>query len=277
MSSARAPAALLLAALCLVCARAFAQDAASEPPPAQELLARAFHNLYADDYIQTLRFDTRMRGSSLSRRLQLTRKRSEGPGRALLRFLEPSEIRRTAVLVLENPDRADDLYVYLPAARLTRHLAATQRADSFFGTDLSYEDIEPKQGEDWVASGSGWGEHAGLRCARIEIRPRAGFESSYERLEACIEVERGVMLWSDFHRQGRVVKRLEVDPASIRAIGSRQIPFVMTFSTPSRRSETRVVTESYDLRAEIPDALFSTWNLEAGSPERDRAKSGGSR
>jgi len=251
-----------------------AQDAVPAPPPAQELLERAFHNLYADDYIQTLAFETRARGGpATSRRLQLTRKRSQGRGRALLRFLEPPEIRRTAVLVLENPDRADDLYVYLPAARMTRHLGATQRADSFFGTDLSYEDVEPKRAEDWEAHGLGWGEHAGAPCARVEIRPRAGFESSYERLDACIEVERGVLLWSEFHRAGRVVKRLEVEPASIRRVGTREFPFAMTFSTPARRSETRVVTESYEPRPEIPDELFSAWNLEAGSPERDRARS----
>jgi hypothetical protein len=253
-----------------------AEDAAPAPPPARELLERAFHNLYADDYVQMLVFETRSRGgSATSRRLQLTRKRSQGRGRALLRFLEPADIRRTAVLVLENPDRADDLYVYLPAARMTRHLGATQRADSFFGTDLSYEDVEPKRAEDWEASGLAWGEHRGAPCARIEIRPRAGFESSYERLDACVEVERGVLLWSEFHRGGRAVKRLEVEPASLRRVGTREFPFAMTFSTPARGSETRVLTESYELRPEIPEELFSAWNLEAGSPERDRARSAG--
>jgi hypothetical protein len=267
----------LLLALALAAAAPDASRAgdAAEPPPAEPLLARAFHNLYADDYLQTLAFESRARGGAATkRRLQLARKRSEGSGRALLRFLEPAEIRRTAVLVIENADRADDLYVYLPAARMTRHLGATQRADAFFGTDLAYEDVEPKRVEDWEARGLGWGEHQGLRCARVEVRPRAGFASTYERLESCIEVERGVLLWSDFYRAGRVVKRLEVDPASIRTIGTRQIPFVMTFSTASRRSETRVVTESYELRPAIPEELFSTWNLEAGSAERDRTKLG---
>jgi hypothetical protein len=268
----------LLAALALLApaaAAGAAEDAAPGVPSAQQLLERAFHNLYADDYVQTLVFETRARGgTATSRRLQLTRKRSQGRGRALLRFLAPPEIRRTAVLVLENPDRADDLYVYLPAARMTRHLAATQRADAFFGTDLCYEDVEPKRAGDWEARALGAGVHAGRPCARVEIRPRPGFESSYEHLDACIEVERGVLLSSEFHRGGRVVKRLEVDPASIRRVGTREIAFEMTFSTPARRSETRVVTESYEPSPEIPEELFSTWNLEAGSPDRDRARAG---
>ena len=35
------------------------------------------------------------------------------------------------------------------AARLTRRLSSSQRADSFFGTDLSYEDVEPKRISDY--------------------------------------------------------------------------------------------------------------------------------
>ena len=112
------------------------------------------------------------------------------------------------------------------------------------------------------------------RVQRLEITARPGFESTYERMVSCIEAERGVILWTDFYRRGRVAKRLEVDPASIRAIGSRHIPFSMTMSTPRRRSETLVLTGSYEIRPQIPDSLFSTWNLEAGDADRDRRRVG---
>ena len=68
------------------------------------------------------------------------------------------------------------------------------------------------------------------------------------------------------------MKRLEVDPGSVREIGTKFIPFSMTVKTPRQRSETLVRTESYELRPEIPDALFSTWNLEAGDADRDRRR-----
>ena len=53
------------------------------------------------------------------------------------------------------------------------------------------------------------------------------------------------------------------------------IPFLITVETPRRRSVTRVVTEDYDLRAQIPDRLFNTWNLEAGDARSDRRKTRG--
>jgi hypothetical protein len=267
-----------IACLCVeVGASAKIEDAVSENSTAAALLDRAFHNLYADDYIQTMELTTRSRGGrEMSKRLQITRKQSVRPGKALVRFIEPYAIRRTSVLVLENDERADDLYVYLPAVERTRHLSAAQRKDSFFGTDLSYEDVEPKQASDYVAD---WASPAGADdepCVVMEISARPQFESTYERLVSCIERERAIILWTEFYRDGSVVKRLEIDPREVRQIGTKFIPFAMTITATRKQSETRIVTESYELRPSIPDNLLSTWNLEWGNAARDRSKTASS-
>ena len=251
--------------------------AAGSPAPesAAELVDRAFRNLYGEDYVQVMTLATRARGSrEMKKRLQITRRQSIRPGKALLRFLAPETIRRTSVLVLENERASDDLYVYLPAVKLTRHLAVSQRSDAFFGTDLSYEDVEPKRAEDWEVTWAGEGEAHGRPCALVELRVREGFASGYERTRSCIERERAIVLWSDFYRHGSVLKRLEIDPEQVKLVGDRHIPFLMTMTTPKRRSETRIITESYDLREAIPDELFSTWNLEVGDARRDRTNAG---
>jgi hypothetical protein len=250
-----------------------AEDGRLQHEPAAALLDRAFANLYAEDYIQTMELSTQPRsGRGMTRLIQITRKQSVVPGRALIRFLEPYAVRRTSVLILENDGRTDDLFVYLPATRLTRHLSNSQRADSFFGTDLAYEDIEPKYTEDYDVVITGQGSHAGIPCIQLELRNRPSFESTYDRLVSCVEEKRGVILWTDFYRNGTSTKRLEVDPASIRSVGTRAIPFSMTVTDLRRRSKTAIATTTYDIHTNIPDALFSTWNLEAGDARRDRAQ-----
>jgi hypothetical protein len=62
----------------------------------------------------------------------------------------------------------------------------------------------------------------------------------------------------------------------VRPVEDLFIPFLITVKSPARRSETRVVTERYDVRPEIPDRIFSTWNLEAGDARRDRTRAGSS-
>ena len=265
---------LSLASLALAVPVLDARAAAPEAGTAAELLDRAFRNLYAEDYIQTLVLATSSRGGrEMRRRLQLTRRQSVRPGKALLRFLYPQSIRRTSVLILENDEAADDLYVYLPATRLTRHLSSFQRGDSFFGTDLSYEDVEPKDIGDFVVRFLPADEESkAAGCVRVEITAAPGFDSTYEKQLSCLEGERGIILWTDYYVSGRHLKRLAIDPKDVRRIGDRYIPFLITVETPRQRSITKVITEEYDLRAEIPDKLFNTWNLAAGDADSDRRK-----
>jgi hypothetical protein len=263
---------LVTAAVVLATARV-ALPAAEES--AAGLLARAFENLYADDYVQTLELETQApRIRSLARTLQITRKQSVRPGKALVRFLEPFDVRRTSVLILENEGASDDVYVFLPALGLTRRISASQRADAFFGTDLSYEDIEPKHAGDYQVRYLPRDARTGDDCVVIELRPAEGFESTYERMVSCIETGRALIRWTEFHRHGKPVKRLEVDLEQIRAIGDRFIPFLMRVRTLRTESLTLVRTERYELTGEIPERLFSTWNLEAGDAARDRARAG---
>jgi hypothetical protein len=250
-------------------AAAAPEDLAPASPSA--LLDRAFDNLYGDDFVQVMTLSTARRaGHAITRRAQLTRKQSVRPGKALVRFLDPQDVRRTGVLILEQDERYDDFFVFLPALGRVRRLVSGQRADAFFGTDLSYEDVEPKHASDWDVRALGPSEEGGTPCVVLDIRPKPHHESTYERMESCIEPERAIILRTDFFRRGQPVKQLRVDAASVREMDGRHIPFSFRMETPSQRSSTRVGTESYEIRKGIPDQLFTTANLEGGDAEGDR-------
>jgi hypothetical protein len=160
--------------------------------------------------------------------------------------------------------------VYLPSVRHTKHLSNSQRSDSFFGTDFSYEDIEPKRARDFEATYVGAAtDYEG--CREISVRSRAGISSTYDHMVACIEPERGIIRWIDYYRQpDQPFKRLVVSPGSIRSIGNSFIPFSMTMATAARQTQTTFETDSYELVDDIPDRLFNSQNLEFGDAKHDR-------
>jgi hypothetical protein len=269
---------LLAAALLgpLLPAPAPAEEDAAPPSPAA-LLDRAFENLYGDDFVQVMSLATRRRaGQPMVRRVQLVRKQSLRPGKALLRFLEPPEIRRTSVLILEAEGRTDDLFVYLPALGKVRRVSAGQRADAFFGTDLSYEDVEPKRAAEWNATLVERSEEGGTPCLRLDIRPKPEAESSYERMVSCIDPVRAVILRTDFWQGGQEVKQLRVRPEDVREVDGRPIPFAFRMSTPRLRTETLVTTETYEILGRLSEAIFTTGNLETGDAQGDRRAASGS-
>ncbi len=265
----------VLVVAALLAGSAAGEDAASESPAA--LLERAFRNLYGDDFVQVMALSTRRRTSqAMVRRVQLVRKQSVRPGKALVRFLDPPEVRRTSVLILEASDRYDDLFVFLPALGRVRRVSAGQRADSFFGTDLAYEDVEPKHAADWDVTLLERSAEEGTPCLLLDIRPRRAETSTYERMVSCIEPERAIVLRTAFWRDGAETKQLRVSLADVREVAGRQIPFALTMATPRLRSETVVTTESYDIRPGLPEAIFTQSNLETGDAEGDRRAANGS-
>ena len=105
----------------------------------------------------------------------------------------------------------------------------------------------------------------------VEMSAKPRMESGYERMVSCIEEERGIVLWTEFYRKGSVIKRLEVNPGSVKEIGLRFVPFEMTMRSLRRGSFTMIITETLKVMSAIPEKLFSTRNLEVGNSRRDRA------
>jgi hypothetical protein len=94
-----------------------------------------------------------------------------------------------------EPGREDDRWLYLPAARKVRRISATDRGESFLGTDLSYEDVklETKLGLDdyrWATLGEEPVD--GRRCLLLEGVPvdeKTARELGYGRVLLRVDAE----------------------------------------------------------------------------------------
>lgn len=65
-----------------------------------------------------------------------------------LRFSSPRDVKDVRILTLEheNINDDDDRWLYLPALKKTRRISASNKSESFMGTDFSYEDFEIADG-----------------------------------------------------------------------------------------------------------------------------------
>lgn len=59
----------------------------------------------------------------------------------LVKFSAPTDIKGTSFLQVEHSEGEDDLWIYLPALKKSRRLVASNKKDSFVGSDFSYGDI----------------------------------------------------------------------------------------------------------------------------------------
>ena len=63
-------------------------------------------------------------------------------------FLSPASVKDTRFLQIENKDKDDDKFIYLPTLKQTRRIAASEGTKSFMGTDATYDDMSSREVEE---------------------------------------------------------------------------------------------------------------------------------
>jgi outer membrane lipoprotein-sorting protein len=116
---------------------------AAQAPTGKQIIERNDAMRTVDD--EQVELDMQLinkRGQKRERRVSwMLKSDAQRNQKGLIRFLAPADVRGTALLSIENADREDDQWLYLPALRKSRRISAANKADSFVGSDFAYEDL----------------------------------------------------------------------------------------------------------------------------------------
>jgi Outer membrane lipoprotein-sorting protein len=171
---------------------------------------RALHRVHDEEERQRLRLVSR--AGAIKERV-IVRWLLSGPDdreKIMVRFAVPRDVEGTGLLTWEARDGNDDQWLYLPAARKTKRIAAGGKKNRFMGTDFSYEDLRPES----LALHRytlGVGETVdGRDCFVVEAVPateRQAADSGYSRRRIWVDRATYVVVKREYYdKQGRLEK-----------------------------------------------------------------------
>jgi hypothetical protein len=205
---------LLGASLALASAPLALAEAAHDA--ARGRVERAFDRTFQQPGVRRVELRVERGGREVARRRFELAHRREGRGaRSLLRFVAPDYLRGHALLIVDaGAGDPPDVWLYQPEERRPRRVGATHRSDSFYGSDLSYEDLERADWRRWRVAAAGAGDEAGVACALVDAWPPAG--SQYGRLRLWLATELAAVARIDFF--GRAGARPEAGEPAIKRL-----------------------------------------------------------
>ena len=207
----RKQAAILLLTVVMLGAHAGAEEFAAPERGERDLLRDAFDRTLHAPGVRSVELRVYRGGRLVSRRaFDVAYRRDAENARSLLRFTAPNYLRGHALLVLETPEGASDTWLYQAEERRPRRVGTAHKADSFYGSDLSFEELEHQRFENFALRRLPDASEGGAPCAVIEAVPRR--DSQYGRLVAWIDRARTGVARVDFHRgsDAEPSKRLRV-------------------------------------------------------------------
>ena len=94
--------------------------------------------------------------------------------RSIIFFLDPADVRGTGFLTHDyaDPDKDDDQWLYLPALKKSKRIAAGDKSGSFMGSDLNYSDMSSRDLDDFDYTMKGEKEVYGKKVWVIESMPK---------------------------------------------------------------------------------------------------------
>lgn len=182
---------------------------------ADKIVSRSLATFYYAGEDQRTRVTMRLinpQGKERRRVMTLLRKNlgNAGEQRYYIFFHEPSDVKGTAFMVWKYPAREDDRWIFIPAIRLVRRIAADDKRSSFVGSDFTYEDVSGREVEDESHSLLGEETLDGRPVFRIESAPKAKVD--YVRRLSWIDRERGLPLKEEYYDvRGELLRTFTAD------------------------------------------------------------------
>ena len=78
-----------------------------------------------------------------------SKQKTENEYQMLMKFVSPADVKGTAFLSIEQSDRDDDRYLYLPALRRVKKITSSGKGGNFMSSDFTYYDIGKPKIKDW--------------------------------------------------------------------------------------------------------------------------------
>ncbi len=268
----RSPRFWVFGALAWMCVLALVRDAdAGEfrdavAPDARSILAGAFANRYDVNLTSRIELVLRNRlGEERRRVFDAAYKVIDGRMHSVGRLVWPHHLRGMTILTIEARNRSHDAFVFLPSLGRVRRISTAQRGDSFFGSDLTYEDLERRRVEDYEIGGMEATRWRGEPVFEISARSLKDFR--HARVVFVVARSDAAILETRYFKRGQDAPyRLISSPRGhMVAEDGHVLPTRLTVYNRIRGTSTEVTFDDLRVNPNIDDRLFTVTML-----ERDR-------
>lgn len=207
---------------------------------------------------------TEKNGTIRSRTVRMSSKSyAGGLEKRLIRFIDPPDVRGTAMLIFDNKEGQDEMWIYLPALKKTRRLASSDKGRSFMSSEFTNSDMSSPSTEDFNNAHAPGSSAAGRFI--IESKPvndDKADEYGYSRKLSYINPDTWVAERIEFFDfENKLFKVIEITGTS-PAEGDKYIVTAMSASNLSNGRKSSMKMSAIEEGPKVEDSLFTLQNLE---------------
>lgn len=203
-------------------------------------------------------------GSTRERTINLLSRKYGETEKRMIKFVEPADVRGTALLIIDNDKGPDDMWIYLPALKRTRRIVSTEKGKSFMSSEFSNADMSSAPLSDFkITHLPASGENGLWVIESKTLSQDKAYEYGYSCKITYIDKNdfkiKKIEFFNDKDVKSRTIEVLATQP--IGSNGEYLMTELCVTNFLNGRS-SRIKYNDVNASAEIPDNTFTVENME---------------
>jgi len=184
----------------------------------------------------------------------------------LIRFLGPPDLRKTGMLTWEHKDVDDTQFLYLPAIKKTRRIAAGDKDQSFAGSDYNYEDMGDIPFEEYTYSDATTDTKFGEECYFYEAYAKPGTSAVYDKIRIWASKKSFIRIYLEYFSKKDALIKIGT-AKNIEKINDIWTPLYTSMETLEDKHKTEIHALRVLYNQGSSKELFTLDNLETAAHE----------
>lgn len=171
-------------------------------------------------------------------------------------FHRPADVRQMTFMVWKYPGKNDDRWLYVPAIKLVRRIAADDKNSSFVGSDFTYEDVSGREVSEDTHKLKGEEVMNGGAVIVVESIPKDEKSAYYSRKVSWIDKVSFLPLKEEYYDQrGQLLKTFIAD--KVETVAGTATIMQRTMANAQSGHRTVVSFEAVTYNNGLKDSIFS--------------------
>jgi hypothetical protein len=177
----------------------------------------------------------------------------------ILWFLSPADDKGIAYLKIEHENKDDEIRLWLPAFKKIRRISAKKKADSFMGSDLSYEDMTSRPINDYKFSIIKEELIDNNECYILKSEPRKGIKSEYSKHLTWVTKDKYLPLKEESYDNEN--KLLKAKSFKYIDLNSFELVSEIFVENMQKKTNTLLKLSNLQVNTNVKDNLFQEKNM----------------
>jgi hypothetical protein len=193
----------------------------------------------------------------------VTKSYTDGSEKRMIKFLQPPDVRGTALLIIDNKNTADEMWIYLPALKRTRRIVSSENGKSFMNSEFSNSDMTSPSLTDFAYKHlPGSGENKEWIIESTLVNNELADDYGYLRKISYFNSDNWQIKKMEFYNYDNQLFKTIIIKSTLSVKDGKYIVKDMTAKNLITGRSSEIIMDNVSTDVSLEDSVFSLQNLE---------------